>query len=124
MTGKKFFLSIVTVLVLFFSVNAYSGQQLSLYDGEYDYIVGDYIATYAGNDIYSSFVEGSGGSGYGLIFIDPFWGAIKIVVFENDELWGWTLEGHWEGDGSTFTLARNNGTTDQRQLNIVVTMID
>ena len=39
------------------------------------------------------------------------WAAFKIIILEDDNCWGWTVEGHWTGDGSPGTVASNVGLT-------------
>ncbi len=124
MIRKKFFFTIVIAMVLFCSVDAPSAQEYGFHDGEYTYSIRNYIGTFAGNQIYSTFVQGVDANATGLIFYDPVYSSLKITVFENQELRGWTLEGQWTGGGDTFSLARNDGTTGQRLLNLFFFIIE
>jgi hypothetical protein len=49
-------------------------------------------------------------------YCDPFGGdagclarPIKIVIFETFDIYGFTLEGHWNGDGSIVHYMNNSG---------------
>lgn len=50
------------------------------------------------------------GVSVGWLILQPDWGnAFKITVLENDLFWGWTIEGHWQGDGTLAFGVSNNG---------------
>ena len=119
---KTAFLSIITVLIFFYSVNVQSAVVYSFHDGTSDYALMGTLGGYAGNSIFT--ISVNYGAADGLLFWDPVYSALKIVVFENSSVWGWTLEGHWTGDGSSFTFVTNNGGVDQRNLYLVTTMIN
>ena len=46
----------------------------------------------------------------GWLLLQPDWeNAFKITVLENDIVWGWTIEGHWQGDGTPAAGVVNHG---------------
>lgn len=50
------------------------------------------------------------GVSVGWLMVQTDWSnAIKIIVFENDLVWGWTIEGHWQGNGTLAYGVNNNG---------------
>ncbi len=48
-------------------------------------------------------------TGEGYLYYDDFYGSVKILIFENEETVGFTLEGIWEGDGSIIHYVDNRG---------------
>lgn len=62
------------------------------------------------------FVQVRGTTGVGVISYQPTWGAFKLGILEDDEFWGYTLEGHWTGDGSEATGSNNIGVLLERNI--------
>lgn len=51
--------------------------------------------------------------GEGFLYYDSFQQSLKLLIFENNEYFGFTQEGHWSGDGSTTTYVNSQGETGQ-----------
>jgi hypothetical protein len=93
------------------STNALADFTLTDSDGDI-YYVGPFLGKtlnnesfpiqYTKNDSFSS-------TGEGFLYYDDFYGSVKILIFENEETVGFTLEGIWEGDGSTMYYIDNRG---------------
>jgi hypothetical protein len=60
-----------------------------------------FLVQYTSNDFSTT--------GEGYLYYDDFYGSVKILIFENEETAGFTLEGIWEGDGSTIHYVDNRG---------------
>ena len=89
------------------SANALADFTLIDSDGDV-YSVGPFLGKPLNNE---SFLvrytkNGSFTTGDGYLYYDDFYGSVKILIFENEETVGFTLEGIWEGDGSTIQLCR------------------
>ena len=44
----------------------------------------------------------------GLLFYNATLNAVSIIVFESNTVYGWSLEGHWAGNGCTFYGVNTN----------------
>ena len=91
-----------------------SAGALTLHDSE------GFVYTTSGEGTYSSVcyypinvtVPSAGGSvmvGDGILFYNPTLNAVTIVVFENNATYGWSLQGHWSGNGCTFYGSATDG---------------
>jgi hypothetical protein len=60
-----------------------------------------FLVQYTSNDFSTT--------GEGYLYYDDFYGSVKILIFENEKTAGFTLEGIWEGDGSTIHYVDNRG---------------
>jgi len=84
----------------------------TLIDSDGDvYVVGPFLGKALNNE---SFLvqytkNGSFTTGEGYLYYDDFYGSVKILIFENEDTVGFTLEGIWEGDGSTIHYVDNRG---------------
>ncbi len=90
--------------------NAFADFTLIDSDGDV-YFVGPFLGKTLNNE---SFLvrytkNGSFTTGDGFLYYDDFYGSVKILIFENEETVGFTLEGIWEGDGSTIHYVDNRG---------------
>jgi hypothetical protein len=47
----------------------------------------------------------------GFLYFDEFYQSMKIVVFENDEIHGFTIEGYWQGSGSEIYFVNSGGNS-------------
>lgn len=92
--------------------NAYADFTLSDSDGD-AYYIGEFYGKAFHNESYyvryvrnNSFIEGDG-----FLYYDDFHGSLKIIIFETGDLYGFTVEGHWNGNGSEVYLTDSAGDT-------------
>ena len=57
-----------------------------------------------------------GTSTVGWLTYQSDWGAFKIIVLEDNDYWGWSLDGHWVGNGSQAWGGLNSGMTITRNI--------
>ena len=111
---KIAYYSCIVLVWMSFSVsNALADFSLVDSDGDV-YHVGNFIGHELNNQKYfvqyisrdASFPEAEG-----ILYYDELYQAVKIVVFENEDLFGFTMEGHWHGSGSEIFYLNSDGDT-------------
>ena len=110
--------------------NAFA-ETLTLVDSDGDqYQVGDYIGNVFNNEsYYVKYIGQFPATGEGFVYYDKnnycdpsgrdtgcLARPIKIVIFENLDVYGFTLEGHWNGDGSPAHYINNSGESGSMRL--------
>lgn len=94
-----------------------------LIDSDNDvYHVGHYLGSFAHHDSYNVdfYPEDSPHTprGQGILYYDSYHQSLKILIFENTETYGLTLEGHWTGNGSSISYVNSTHQTGQLGLYI------
>ncbi len=111
---KLVYYSCMILVWMSFSVsNALADFSLVDSDGDV-YHVGNFLGHELHNQKYfvqyisrdASFPEAEG-----ILYYDDLYQSLKIVVFENNDLFGFTLEGHWHGSGSAIFYLNSDGDT-------------
>jgi hypothetical protein len=111
---KRINLVLMAISMCFFFTEAAHSFDFVLSDGEGITYEATFDGRYLNNSYYILTVEG--GKAYGILFFDEKWGSFKICVFENAVFWGYTIEGHWTGDGSTGYGSNNVGELYETQI--------
>ncbi len=82
---------------------ALAAQAVTLYDTDgYVYRVTRALGVSDGYQQYELRVSFDGGALKGRLFYAPQWRSVIINVFDNNDWYGWTLMGIWDGNGSWF----------------------
>lgn len=92
-----------------------------LIDSDNDvYHVGHYLGSFAHHDSYNVDYYPADSphipAGQGILYYDNFHQSLKILIFENNDIYGITLEGHWSGSGSPVSYVNSNLQTGQLDL--------
>lgn len=108
----------------FVSVSSAFADGLTLVDSDGDqYEIGAYIGNvFNSESYYVKYIGKFPATGEGFVYYDKnnycdplgrdpgcLARPIKIVIFENLDVYGFTLEGHWNGDGSIVHYMNNSG---------------
>ena len=102
------------LLFSFFSFNLSQASDFILVDSDGDsYYVGDYLGNTMGNN---SFYVQYRDEGEGILYFDSEYQSVKIVIFESQFIYGFTLEGHWDGEGSEFHHVNSEGESGDLRL--------
>lgn len=107
------------IILSFLTIHLAQASDFTLVDADGDsYYIGEYLGNTMGNN--SFYVEYSGNSrfsgGEGILYFDSYYQSVKIVIFENSDIYGFTLEGHWDGEGSTFYHVDSDGQSGDLRL--------
>jgi hypothetical protein len=99
-------------ILCFFSTLA-SAALLVLEDSNGNkYQLDGYLGDYGNNQQFSTtYISASGNTAQGLTFFDSTYNSFKIITFENEALYGLSIEGHWVGDRTPAFYMLNNGAT-------------
>lgn len=110
-------LTYYSVILLFWMIASTSNAlaDFSLIDSDGDvYQVGEFLGYEMDNQKYyvqyinqSSFLP----SGEGFLYYDDFYQSMKMVIFENDNIHGFTVEGYWQGSGSEIYFVNSGGNS-------------
>jgi hypothetical protein len=108
----------ILIWMSFSASNALADFSMVDSDGDV-YQVGHYVGNELHNQKYyvqyvsrdASFPEAEG-----ILYYDDLYQSVKIVVFENNDLFGFTLEGHWHGSGSEIFYLNSDGDTGRMNL--------
>ncbi|MCK5829434.1 MAG: hypothetical protein KAH20_03950 [Methylococcales bacterium] len=89
-----------------------------LIDSDNDvYHVGHYLGSFANHESYNvDFYPADSPrtpTGQGILYYDSVHQSVKILIFENNQTYGLTLEGHWTGSGSSVSYANSDLETGQ-----------
>ena len=99
---------VVVLIALCLTLGAVKSSALTFNDGFSTYVTGPSLGMYQGNQQWPLTIDG--GAAQGLLLYDPVWKSFKVLGFENDTFWGWSIEGHWSGGGSAAYGVLNDGT--------------
>ncbi len=50
-------------------------------------------------------------TGEGFLYYDDYYQSMKIIIFENDNIFGFSLEGYWQGSGSEIYFVNSDGNS-------------
>lgn len=114
---KSGLLTIGLFVMVFSNVQA---ADFSVIDSDGDiYYIGPFLGHEIGNNKY--YVEYEAGTspfstGEGYVYYDPYFRSLKIVIMENEDLFGFSIEGHWDGDGSDIYYVNSGGDSGAMSL--------
>ena len=119
---KLNFYKYILIFCLSICVFSVSAAGLILFDSDRDeYAVGEFLGYEMGHQKYyvQYYKEASSRpDAEGFLYYDDFHESMKIVVFENNDYYGFTIEGHWTGSGST--IAYVNSIHDSGRMRLYV----
>ncbi len=108
---KSTWITHVLFILLAMCVTTAQAADFFLSDSDGDlYHVGEFLGNDLNNDLYRiQLYENSSSfpTSEGVMFYNEFYRSVKISIYENNDYFGFTLEGHWNGNGSTMFFAFN-----------------
>jgi hypothetical protein len=82
-----------------------------------------YVGNFAGHELnnqkyYVHYVSRTSPfpEGEGILYFDTHHQSFKIAIFENDHIFGFSIEGHWQGSGSEIYYVNNDGDAGSMDL--------